>query len=175
MSDKLTERMNADKGWVARQMSKVPGFRGYVENTTFWEADKMLREELARRLSEIKAPVGKAIEAAGEDVRAGKVLSALDGLLNGLDRTANTVRFADYGHSALDSKIKLGGDDLARLLAHDRGAFELLEAVEQAGAALAEAGADKLQAALDAFENRFAQRKQVLVEAAGTTAGGEEG
>ena len=55
MADPLVERMKADRGWLARAMSKVPGFRGYLENTTVWEADRLVRQEISRRLGELKA------------------------------------------------------------------------------------------------------------------------
>lgn len=171
MDDRLTERMKADRGWLARLMEKVPPFRGYLENTTIWEADKMVREELARRLSEVKGPVNKAISAAGQDVRAGTAISALEGLLNQVDKVANKVRFADYGHSAITAKIKLRAEDLARLLAADREMFAKLEAVEAAAGALAEAGPEKLEAALGALEGQFDERKKALV---GAAEGGEK-
>lgn len=166
MDDKLTERMKADRGWLAKLMEKVPPFRGYLENITIWEADKMIREELARRLSEVKSPVNKAVKVAGEDVRAGKAISALEGLLNQVDKVANQVRFADYGHSAITAKIKIRAEDLARLLAADRQMFGRLEEVEAAGGALAESGPEKLESALGAFERQFAGRKGLLVSAA---------
>ncbi len=166
MDDKLTERMKADRGWLAKLMEKVSPFRGYLENTTIWEADKMIREELARRLSEVKSPVNKAIKAAGEDVRAGKAISALEGLLNQADKVANKVRFADYGHSAISAKIKIRAEDLARLLAADRQMFGKLEEVEAAGGGLAKSGPEKLESALGAFEGQFDGRKGLLVAAA---------
>jgi hypothetical protein len=166
MDDKLVERMKADRGWLARQMEKVRPFKGYLENTTIWEADKMVREEIARRLTEVKPPVNTAIKAVGEDVRAGKALSALEGLLNHVDRVTNKVRFADYGHSAINAKIKVRAEDLGRLLAADREMFGRLEAVEAAAAALAERGPESLGSALSSFESQFGERKKVLVSAA---------
>ena len=165
MDDKLVDRMKADRGWLAKIMEKVPPFKGYLENTTIWEADKMIREEMARRLTEAKVPVNKAIKTVGEDVRAGKQLSALEGLLNQLDRATNKVRFADYGHSAISAKVKIRAEDLARLLAADREMFTRLEEVETAAAALDEAGAEKLESALNGFEGQFGQRKDALVGA----------
>jgi len=166
MADELIGRMKEDRGWLARQMEKVSLFKGYLENTTIWEADKMIREELARRLTEVKAPVNAAIRKTGEDVRAGSKLSELEGLLNRIDRVTNKVRFADYGHSAISAKIKIRAADLARLLAADRDMFGRLEAVESAGAGLADGEPAKLDAALGAFEGQFGERKQVLASAA---------
>ena len=50
MDDQLLRRMKEDRGWLARQMEKVGPFRGYLENTSIWEADKLVREEISRRL-----------------------------------------------------------------------------------------------------------------------------
>ncbi len=167
MEDKLLQRMKADRGWLAEQMAQVPVFRGYLENTTIWEADKMIRDEIARRLSEAKTPVNKAIKAAGEDVRAGAGLAALERLLNLVDKAANKVRFADYGHSAISAKVKIRQQDLARLLAYDRCMFEQLAEVEGAADVVLEMGPDRLEAALATFERQFDQRKKCLGEVAG--------
>jgi hypothetical protein len=166
MDDKLVARMKEDRGWLASIMSKVPGFRGYLENTTIWEADGMVRKELARRLTEAKDPVHKALRAAEGDVRKGSAITALEGLLQRLDGAGNRVRVADYGHSALTAKIKIGEEDLARLLAFDRSLFTGLEAIEGAAATVA-AEPQKLESAVQAFEDAFARRKQCLVDAAG--------
>jgi hypothetical protein len=168
MPDALLDRMKADRGWLAGIMQKVPGFRGYLENTTIWEADRMVREELAGRLAACKEPVSAAVKAAGKDVRAGDRLSALESLMTRLDRVANKVRFADYGHSALSAKVKIREADLARLLAADRALFEKLPAIESAAAASASApeSAASCAAALGAFELKFDARKQTLVQAA---------
>jgi len=168
MPDALLDRMKADRGWLAGIMQKVPGFRGYLENTTIWEADRMVREELAGRLAACKGPVSAAVKAAGQDVRAGDRLSALESLMTRLDRVANKVRFADYGHSALSAKVKIREADLARLLAADRALFEKLPAIESAAAASASASesAASCAAALGAFELKFDARKQTLVQAA---------
>jgi hypothetical protein len=166
MDDKLLGRMKADRGWLAKLMEKVPGFRGYLENTSIWEADKMVREELARRLTAVKDPVSRAIRDAGKDVRAGDRLSELERLLNAVDRAANRVRFADYGHSAISAKIKIRPDDLARLLAADRAMFERLGEVEAAGETLGEKGPGAVEGALSGFESQFGTRKETLVAAA---------
>jgi len=172
MDDKLIGRMKDDRGWLARQMEKVGPFKGYLENSTIWEADKMIREEIARRLTEVKTPVNAAIRKAGQDVRAGEQLSALERLLNQVDRAVNKVRFADYGHSAVSAKIKIREADLARLLAADRQMFTRLEQVENAGTALGESGPAGLESALNGFEGQFGERKKTLVAAA--DAGGKE-
>ncbi len=166
MNDKLIDRMKDDRGWLAGIMQKVPPFKGYLENTTIWEADKMIREEIARRLTEVKGPVNAAIKKAGADVRAGEQISTLEGLLNQVDRATNRVRFADYGHSAISAKVKIREADLARLLAADREMFTRLEEVETAGGELAEAGPLKLESALNALEGQFGERKKTLVAAA---------
>jgi hypothetical protein len=173
MDDNLVARMKQDRGWLAKQMEKVGLFKGYLENTTIWEADKLVREEIARRLVEAKTPVNAAIRTASQDVRAGEQLSALERLLNRLDRATGKVRFADYGHSAISGKIKIREADLARLLAADREIFNGLEAVEAAAAALAEVGAGQFESALEGLERDFGERKQVLVSAA--EGGGKEG
>ena len=175
MADPLIERMKADRGWLARQMARVPGFKGYLENTTIWEADRLVRQELARRLAEIKAPVNAAIQAASGDIRAGQSLGALEALLTQADKAANQVRFADYGHGALTAKVKPREADLARLLAFDRAMFERLSAAESAAAALGSAGgagAEALAAELAAFEKQFAERKFCLTATAASAAGG---
>ncbi|MHC4917799.1 MAG: hypothetical protein ACYTGB_20170 [Planctomycetota bacterium] len=166
MDDKLVDRMKADRGLLAKIMEKVPGFRGYLENTTIWEADKMIREEIARRLTATKESVNLAVRAAGKDVRAGELLSELERLLTGLDGATNKVRFADYGHSAISSKIKVRADDLARLLAADRAMFERLQEIEAAGGELAEKGPGAMQAALGSFEGQFGARKDAMIAAA---------
>ena len=162
MDDELLKRMKADRGWLATQMAKVPIFRGYLEHTTIWEADKLVREEVARRLDNVKRPVEDAIRTLGEDVRAGERIADLNRLLNRLDESANRVRFADYGHSGISGKVKIRDEDLAQLLADDRGLFERLDEIEAAANVLAEMGPEKLESGLTSFEGHFDARKECL-------------
>lgn len=163
MEDPIVERMKADRGWLAKQMEKVPLFRGYLEHTTLWEADGLVRAEIARRIGALKDPVNDALRRAGGDVRQGDRIHDLESLTSQIDRLANRIRSARYGHGGIGAKAKVREQDLADLLAHDRLMFSEVVAAEGAAAAL-DQGTKPLRAALDALEHRFQLRHEMLVE-----------
>ena len=48
----LYEQIKGDRGRIESFVGKIPGYKGYKEKEMRREADKMLREALARRLEE---------------------------------------------------------------------------------------------------------------------------
>ena len=162
MKDELLQRMMADLGWLAEQIGEQTILKDYLRHKRYWEADRIIRDQICKRLRDLQGPINDAIREASEDVRAGSLLSALEGLLNLTEKVANHVRAADYGHSALGANIKVNDEDLASILAHDRSALEQLLEATSTVEGFDEATAERLKGVLVSFEKIFDKRTECL-------------
>ena len=61
MDDDLLQRMKKDRDAIADIMKEIPLLGEYVENSSLWEADRIIRLEVARRLDGLKGPVNDAV------------------------------------------------------------------------------------------------------------------
>ena len=162
MKDELLQRMMADLGWLAEQLGQQPVLKDYLAHRRYWDADRIIRDQICKRLRDLQGPVNGAIRKASENVRAGSLLSTLEGLLNLTERVANHVRAADYGHSALGANIKVNDEDLGIILAHDRALLEQLLEATAPVVGFDEDTAKGLKGILESFEKRFDERTECL-------------
>ncbi|MDZ4160043.1 MAG: hypothetical protein U1B80_09675 [Anaerolineaceae bacterium] len=122
MSD-LLDRVRGSQDIFTMILSKVPGFRGYIERESRRDADKLLRitiadrfEEQWKRISGIQRELISqgAIESAGSlEAPALKMRQFID-----------RVRTAAYGYAGFFDSIKINEEELARLYNHDLSLLE---------------------------------------------------
>lgn len=139
MSD-LFSKITGEQNLLEKIASKIPGFGGYIEKENRRAADKLLRQEVARRYEEQWARVSQ-IQA--ELVSAGRIelLDNLEAAALKLRTFIDQMKTASYGYSGFFDAVKVKEDDLGRLYQFDN---TLLENVGQVSAAV-----DNVQASLD--------------------------
>jgi hypothetical protein len=133
----LYSRIVADRGSLEELGAKIPGFRGYMEMSARRQADRMIRDEVARRLRQQLTRlvnVEKVLLDAGGLSYMSKTRSAKTKFQTFIDRIASDTA----GYSGFFDAIKIDEDDLAVLYSFD---LALLDYV------------NKFSAALDAFQN----------------------
>jgi hypothetical protein len=164
MTKDILEGARGGQNALERLMNVLPGFRGYREKELRRDADKILREHLARRLDLAKKPLDEAAAAA---TRSGGLASIndIETARKRLDKVANRIRYADRGYAPLFAVIKVDEAALARVYAFD---LSLVEGVDAVAAALGRAAAEGPPAVaaaiaeMDALDARVTDRETLL-------------
>ncbi len=156
-----------------RIAAALPGFRGYKEKELRRESDKLIRNNLALKLSKDKDDV-RAISQKIADKRYLDVLPDIDRLVAKMDRITEKVNHASYGYSGFFDVVKIKEEQLDKMITFDN---QLLDQVNALSASIAEAKMkliggdysnlkDKIQAVTDKFElleDTFDNRQQVIL------------
>ncbi len=158
MSD-LVDRVTGDMNALQKILSKIPGFKGYVDRTNRRAADKLLRETIAnhfeeqwRRLSSIEATMANE----GNLGQIQKLERAAMKLRQFIDR----IRTAAYGYAGFFDAIKINQDELNQVYQYDLAMLELVDEVSRAIDNIeASIGTDGLPAAIN---NVIAQSQKCL-------------
>jgi hypothetical protein len=127
MSD-LFETVKGGQDIFKKLLSYIPGFKGYVERVNRRAADKILRDQVALKYSELVAHTSRLqvdIAEAGEldfldDVeRVGRKLRTFT------DRIKN----ASYGYSGFFDAAKINEKELEQLYTFDAAFFDLADQI----------------------------------------------
>ncbi len=139
----LVEKAKAAQGALERTFAGLPGVKGYKEKELRREADKTVRELLARDLDEQR----KRLQALQVDLLSAGGLQWVDDVeraVNKLQTLTDRIRTASYGYAPLFDDVKVKEPQLEALAQFDQ------QMVERVGALQAEV--DKLAAAVTARE-----------------------
>jgi hypothetical protein len=156
-----------------RIAAALPGFRGYKEKELRRESDKMIRNNLALKLSKGKDNV-RSIAQRIADKRYLDVLPDIDRLNAKMDRITEKVNHASYGYAGFYDIVKIKEENLDRMITFDN---HLLDEVDALTAAIEEQKTqliggnytnlkDKIQAIadkLELLEDTFDKREQVIL------------
>lgn len=147
------ESAKAQRNLLERLGEKIPGYRGFQDRELRREVDRIQREHLSQRLTEIK---GTLREKAGEYTDAGRIgqLQGFDRLERRLDGLSQAVRFADYGATGLFDPEKIGEDRLRQLYEFDLAVLDDLESLELAVSSIPAPGSEDPEPALDGVADR---------------------
>lgn len=147
MSD-FFDAVAEDRDPIKKLLSRIPGFKGYIERSDRRQSDKLLRETIAneyetqyQRISGLQ----RALISQGG-------LAYIDDLENAsikLRQFIDRVRTASYGYAGLFDAIKIKEEELSAIYQYDAA---LLEKVNSVSAAIdnvdASIGTDGLPASI---------------------------
>ena len=127
----LKAKIQANRDFIDRITTKLPGFKGYVEKSENYDADRMVREFIADRIQSSKKSLNVM---SGDLVKSGDIatIQEIDSVQNLLEGLIKKVQYADYGASGGFSKIKITEEDQNRLLEYD---WRLISAFDEINAA----------------------------------------
>jgi len=156
----------SEKTFLEKLASMVPGLAGYREREARRETDRRLREFLAGRLDEARTAVD-ALRRTVMDSGELKLMNDVARLEKALQKSASTLRFADYGYSGLFDQLKIREAELDRIYAFDTA---LVDEVVELGAKLARAAADRatgetladLARAAEGLDGKIVRRKEIF-------------
>jgi len=171
----ILERVTGESDFIKKILSKLPGFRGYVEREDRRNADKLLRESIAERFETLWHQISSLQKEAisnGEIEKIDDLESSAVKLRQFIDR----VKTASYGYAGFFDVIKVNVEELNAVYQYDLQMLvledEISRAVDNVGTSF---GTDGLPAAirhLTALSQNcldiFNQRKEVIVKMGGS-------
>ncbi len=133
------ERAKRSMGNVEKAVTGLPGVEGYREKEMRRDADKQVREDLARKLEEQRR---RLTDLQSQLLSAGGLLymSDMERVATRLQTLIDRIRTASYGYAGFFDLQRVKEPELERLAAFDRALFEQLgplgEAVGNLGKAI---------------------------------------
>jgi hypothetical protein len=167
LMEKVTEAMSG----LERLIAGIPGYKGYKERELRREADKLLREHLARKFEE---QWRRLTEIQRKLIRLGKIklIDEIEEAVMKLQTLIDRIRTATYGYAGFFDAIKVKEEQLDALYDFDCSLLEEVEEVKEgidklasameAGDGLAEAIAELIATVREAEED-FNRRKEVIM------------
>jgi hypothetical protein len=138
MSD-LFETVKGGQDIFKKLLSYVPGFNGYIERTNRRAADKLLRDQVSLKYTELAARTSRMQKDIAD---AGQIdfLDEIDSVGLKLRTFADRVKTASYGYSGFFDAVKINEKELAQIYAFDTAFFELANQINS--------GLDNVEAAI---------------------------
>ncbi|HNX24944.1 MAG TPA: hypothetical protein PKG60_12930 [Spirochaetota bacterium] len=166
----LKAKIKANRDFIDRIASSLPGFKGYVEKSENYDADKIIRGFVTDKIITAKKNLGVI---SGDNVRNGNlgVTQEFDSLSLLLEGLLKKAEFADYGVSGGFSKISITEEDQNRLLEYDWRLITAFDEIYKLSADLSSLQGDALtngikdiKTKIREFEKNFDDRKYVIME-----------
>jgi len=168
----IRQRVNEDQGVLKKIQTFVPGFRGYRQREDLRDADRMLRDQLAKKLSLQR----KDVEGSRKLVKNAfnsKELELMGGVISTYKRVEGLVSHSSPGYSGISADIKFKQEEITRLYDYDASMIDGLalmqQAIDQMRASLkaedslkAVEEIERLRALIDNFEEQFKRRIDVI-------------
>lgn len=126
MSD-YREEIESRRGGLKQLLSKIPGFKGYIEQEDRRTADKILRETVANRYNELLDWLF-AIQREYVDQGDLEIQDDLESVGVKLRTFIDRIRRASYGYSSFFDAMNIDQERLDELYEYDNA---LLDGVEQ--------------------------------------------
>jgi hypothetical protein len=169
----LREKVTEALGGLEQLVAKIPGYKGYKEKEMRREADKLLREHLARQFEEQRRKITKLQKQL---IKSGQV-ALLDDLEEGVMKLQNLIdrlKTASYGYAGFFDAIKVKEAQLDALYEFDNALMDEVPRVAEginnvseaivAKEGVAEAIAD-LMSTIQGVNDTFSKRQDVILQA----------
>jgi len=123
MSD-LYENVKGQQDIFKKLLSYIPGFSGYIERSNRRAADKLLRDQVSLKYSEL---ANRASHMQKDIVEAGQLdfVDDIDGVALKLRTLSDRVKNASYGYSGFFDAIKINQKELEQIYTFDAAFFDL--------------------------------------------------
>ena len=166
----LYEQTKDERGRIESFIGKIPGYKGYKEKEMRREADKLLREALARRLEEQWRRLPDIQKQLLSSLQI-QYLDDVEGATMKLQTFIDRLETATYGYAGFFDAVRVKEDDLDKLynfdLALDEQVDEITAAVDVlAAAAVSKEGTGeavaRLNSATAAANTTFSRRRDVI-------------
>jgi hypothetical protein len=138
----LYEQIKGDRGRIESFIGKIPGYKGYKEKEMRREADKLLREALARRVEEQwrRLPdIQKQLLSSAQI----QWLDDIEGATMKLQTFIDRLETATYGYAGFFDAVRVKEDELDQLYNFDMALDEQVDAIAEAVDALSSAAMSK--------------------------------
>jgi hypothetical protein len=146
----LFETVTGGQDIFKKLLSYVPGFNGYIERTNRRAADKLLRDQVALKYTEL---AGRGASLMKDVADAGQIdfLDDIDSINLKLRTFADRIKNASYGYSGFFDAVKINEKELEKIYTFDAAFFVIGEQIGSGFDNIAAAiGSDGLKAAIRA-------------------------
>lgn len=169
MSD-YQQQIQDDRGPLKNLLSKVPGFKGYLEKEDRRTADKLMREEIGDRyvkvLNQLDAVMTRMVDQGQMEY-----VDNLESVVTKVQTFIDRIRNASYGYSSFFAAVKIDEETLDRVYEYDKSLLEGAQKLEELMLSVEAAENDaELKSLLDEMNhqareliNQVDRRKQVMI------------
>ena len=129
--DNFFEKVTSMQDPFKKLMSYIPGFNGYIERQNRRDADKLLRDTVARRFDE----QWKRVSQLQNDMVSNGQISYVDDMEKAainLRTFIDKISTAPRGYSGLFDAVKINEKELEKIYQFDAAFFELADQVKSA-------------------------------------------
>jgi hypothetical protein len=169
----VREKVTKGLGGLEQLVAKIPGYQGYKEKEMRREADKLLREHLARQFEEQRRRITN-LQKQLIDSRQVLLLDDLESGVMKLQYLIDRLKTASYGYAGFFDAVKVKKKQLDALYEFDNALLDevpkVAEAINKVSAAIsakegvAEAIAD-LVSTIQGVNETFNKRQDVILQA----------
>jgi len=127
----LLDNIKGEMSGIEKLAAKIPGYKGYKEKELRRDADKLLREHLAKRLRTVKTQLdGLQVDLIG----AGKIdlLDEAGSAATQIQTFIDRLRTASYGYAGLFDAARIKENDLDRVYEFDSALVSYADRIEDA-------------------------------------------
>ncbi len=127
----ILDRVSQESNFFKKILSKLPGFKGYVEREERRNADKLLRDAIAQKFEAL----WQRISALQKDAISNGDLEIVDDLESGalkIRQFIDRVKTASYGYSGFFDVINIETEELNEIYKYDLVLLELEEEMSRA-------------------------------------------
>ena len=175
-SSAYVKRVDESKSNMERILGFIPQYHGYQNKERIRESDRLVREELSRRLG---VALQRTEDSYNETVRQGKDGTRFHSARLRMDSIREGIRHASYGYSGLFDPIKVKEEELKALIDFDASLLDTTQQVqdkaEKISSEVQSGGPEaEVQKALADFgemlvklEDTFTQRKNAMLRLPG--------
>ena len=167
----ILQRVTGESDFIKKILSKVPGFRGYVEREDRRNADKLLRDSIAKQFENLWQRISSLQKEAisnGEIEKIDDLESSAIKIRQFIDR----IKTASYGYAGFFDVIKVNTEELNAIYQYDLTMLELEDEISRAVDNVETSfSTDGLPAAIRNLRNSsqkcldiFNKRKEVIVK-----------
>ena len=161
MSD-LFETIKGEQDIFKKLLSYIPGFNGYIERVNRRAADKVLRDQVAMKYSELAARCSR-LQKDIADASQLDLLDEVDSISLKLRTFSDRIKNASYGYSGFFDAVKINEKELEKIYLFDTAFFVLADqitaALDNVEAAI---GSEGLKATLRAVNDLARQANETF-------------
>ena len=130
MSD-ILERVSGEQDFFKKILSKIPGFKGYIERGNRRMSDKLLRENIA---NEFETLYQRVSSLQRDLINQGELeyIDDLEAAVLKLRQFIDRVKTASYGYAGIFDAIKIKEEELDQVYQYDYALLALSDEVRSA-------------------------------------------
>jgi hypothetical protein len=148
MSDQLYDKVQSQMDLFKKILSKIPGFKGYMERQARRDSDKLLRQTIA---DSFEAQWGRISTIQRDLISSGDIefVDDLEAAAIKLRAFIDRLRRARRGYSGMFDAVKINEEELLQIYQYDSQMLDLVDEVSRANDNVeASIGSDGLPAAI---------------------------